>query len=46
MSADEKALRDSLVAHAESKRVMSFSLFVKRKAMEHDSLQWRVSPKP
>ena len=36
-------------AHAESQEVLSFSLIVKRIAMQrvdHDSLQWRVSPKP
>jgi len=46
MNADDKALRTVLVAHAESPEVTRFSLSVKRIAMDHDSLQWRVSPKP
>jgi len=46
MNADDKALRNSLVEHAESPEVMSFSLDDKKITMDHDSLQWRVSPKP
>ena len=33
-------------ALAESQEVLSFSLSDKRIAMDHDSLRWRVSPKP
>ena len=46
MSVGDKALRNALVAHAESPEVMRFSISDKRIAMDHDSLQWRVSPKP
>ena len=37
--------KDGIAFRPESPEVMRFSGITKRIAMDHDSLQWRVSPK-